>query len=228
MSLVLVVAAVVAIWWFFIRSDAKLATEAPPIPTALVQATATPGGGEPSGVLTFRIIPEQSEAAYFVGEQLASIGLPSTATGSTHAIEGAFSLTPDGLGLANEPPSQFTVDLTTLRSEESRRDRRVQDALQTVEFPTATFVVASVTGYDSAIAEGEEQTLSLAGTLDLHGVQRDVTWEVKARRQGNVITALATVKFPLSDFNITPPNIAGFVSVGDEATLQVQLVAQAG
>jgi polyisoprenoid-binding protein YceI len=63
--------------------------------------------------------------------------------------------------------------------------------------------------------------------LDLHGVQKEVTWDVKAMRQGNVMTALATLEMLYSDFNITPPNIAGFVSVEDDVTLQVQIVAEA-
>jgi polyisoprenoid-binding protein YceI len=65
------------------------------------------------------------------------------------------------------------------------------------------------------------------GVLDLHGVQKEVTWDVKARRDGNVITGLATVTFPFDDFNIPVLNIAGFVSVEDHITLQVQVVAQA-
>ena len=56
----------------------------------------------------------------------------------------------------------------------------------------------------------------LTGKLDLHGVQKEVTWEVKALREGDVITALATLNILYADFNITPPNIAGFVSVEEE------------
>ena len=76
-------------------------------------------------------------------------------------------------------------------------------------------------------AAGAEQDVQLTGVLDLHGVQKEVTWDVKARHDGNVITALATTKFNFSDFNIPVLNIAGFVSVQDGVTLQVQVVAQA-
>ena len=182
----------------------------------------------PAAARRTSIIPDRSEAAYFADEQLASLPLPSKAKGSTNDITGTFYLTEDGLGLDPEQVSSFTVDLTTLTSNESRRDNRVQnDALQTSQFPTATFTASSVTGYDEGTPEGEEQTLMLTGNLDLHGVQKEVTWEVQALREGDVITALATLKdIPFSDFNITPPNIAGFVSVEDDVTLQVQIVAQ--
>jgi polyisoprenoid-binding protein YceI len=105
------------------------------------------------------------------------------------------------------------------------RDRRMHEAIESSRFPTATFTIANVSGYDPSMAEGEEQTLQMTGALDLHGVQRDVTWEVKARREGDVITALATTNFLYEDFNIPVLNIAGIVSVEEDVTLQVQIVA---
>ncbi len=226
--LLVVAAAVVgiAIWWFAIREDAELATEAPAIPSDLVQDDATPPLGD-AGIQTFVITPERSEAAYFADEQLASLPLPSRARGSTNEVEGEFHLTEDGFALASQPASTFRVDLTGLASDESRRDRRVQGALETALFPTATFTVSDVTGYDPSVPDGEEQDLILTGRLELHGVQKDVAWDVQARREGNVITALATITFRFDEFGIDPPNFAGFVSVGDEITLQLQLVAEA-
>lgn len=223
-AVALLVVLVIGGWWFFIREDANLATDPRDIPEELSQQT---DGAPAAEAGTFRIIPEESEAAYFVGEELARLPLPSTATGTTNAIQGEFILTTDSTSLAAGTEPQFTVDLTTLRSDESRRDRRVQEALETNLFPFVSFTVSNATGYDPAIPEGEDQALSLTGLLDLHGVEREVTWEVKVRREGAFITALATVTFDFADFAITPPNVAGFVSVGDEVTLQMQIIAEA-
>jgi len=221
-------------WWFLIREDAHLASSAPEIPDELLQSTATPAATEDAGqdtasssVLTFHINPELSEAAYFVDEELASIGLPSTAKGTTNEIEGEFYLTADRTALAADQQSTFAVDLRNLTSDESRRDQRVQQALETSQYPTATFTVSGVTGYDPAIPEGEEQSLQLTGIFDLYGVEREVTWEVKAYREANVISALATVTISFADFDITAPTFAGLVSISDQATLQVQLIAEA-
>ncbi|MEX0800593.1 MAG: YceI family protein [Dehalococcoidia bacterium] len=230
-----------ASWWFLIREDSGLATAPPEIPSELAAdaaspddaATATPdaSAGTPaagdSDVLVFSILPEESQAAYFVDEELASLPLPSTAKGVTSEIEGEFYLTGDGAALADGYESQFTVDLRNLTSDEDRRDNRVQEALETDAYPFATFTVTAVSGYDASIADGEEQTLELTGTLDLHGVQREVTWEVQAFRQGNVVSALATVTIAFADFEVTPPTFAGLVSIDDQATLQVELIAQA-
>ena len=119
------------------------------------------------------------------------------------------------------------MNLKTLASDKSMRDAKVQNqGLETSKFPTATFTATKVTGFDKSLAAGVEQTLQLSGTLDLHGVKKDVVWEVKAKRDGNIITALATLKFNFGDFNIPILNIANFVSVQDGVTLQVQVVAQ--
>ena len=67
----------------------------------------------------------------------------------------------------------------------------------------------------------------LTGTLDLHGVQREVTCDVEARREGNVISALATLTVAFSDFGITPPTFAQLVSIDEQAALQIQLIADA-
>jgi polyisoprenoid-binding protein YceI len=225
-----------AAWWFLVREDNKLATSAPDIPDDLADATAseTPAGtaavtqdATAGDAVTYQINADLSEAAYFVDEELASIGLPSTAKGTTNEIDGQFELTADGAALAPGATSSFTVDLRNLTSDESRRDGRVQDALDTSQFPTATFTVSTVTGYDPAVPEGEEQEMQLTGTLDLHGVQREVTWDVKAKREGNVISALATLTVSFADFDITAPTFGGLVSISDEPTLQVQLIAQA-
>jgi len=161
-----------------------------------------------------------------VDEELASVGLPSTTKGATSEITGAFYLAADGASLSPDAESSFTVDPRSLTSDEQRRDQRVQEALDTSTYPTATFTVTSVIGYDPSIPEGEQQDLQLIGVLDLHGVKQEVTWEVEAYREGNVISALATLKISFADFGITAPTFAGLVSIDDEATLQVQLIAE--
>lgn len=245
-------AAAAAAWWFFIRDDAELATNSPEITDALRTAVATseaaktPASGAtaagattpgataaataaPSeGGVAFTIVPEQSQASYFADEELASIGLPSTAQGTTKEIAGAFYLTADGFGLDPTRASTFTVQLASLKSDKDMRDNRVRQTLDVTRFPSATFVAESVSGVDTTLPADQEHTFMLTGTLEVHGVKKQVSWEVKARREGNLMTGLATVRFRYDDFGMSPPNIGGFVSVGDEVTIQVQVVAQAG
>jgi polyisoprenoid-binding protein YceI len=229
----LAVVAVVAGWYVFVREDAELATSPPEIPDEVAAATATTAAAaatseavETDEPLAFAINPELSEAAYFVDEELASIGVPSTAKGATNDVTGTLYLSASGTELAEGQTSSFTVDLTGLTSDEDRRDQRVQQALDTGTYPTATFTITSVTGYDPSLAAGEEQELQLTGILELAGVQREVTWEVLAYREGDAISALATLTISFDDFGITPPTFQGLVSISDQATLQVQLIAE--
>ncbi len=234
------VVAVAAGWYFLIRENAELASDPPEIPAALLNVTTSPTTAASTTGLTattapttgatlaYQIKSDLSEAAYFVDEELASVGIPSTAKGATNEVSGTLYLTGDGTALAADQTSSFSVKLRNLTSDKSMRDQRVQQALETSRYPTATFTITSVSGYNPAVAEGQEQTLELSGNLELHGVTKPATWEVKAYRQGNVISALATVTVKFSDFNITPPRFQGLLSISDQATLQVQLIAQAG
>jgi polyisoprenoid-binding protein YceI len=223
------------LWWFVIRSDASPLEDPKPIPTSLLNTT--PAVTEPGATAaptteagdgqTWAIDSGQSEADYYVGETLASIGVPSTANGKTSDISGTFYLTADGTALDTSQTSSFTVDLTSLQSNESRRDSRAQSALETSQFPTTTFTATSVSGLDtSAIADGAKVTFQLNGTFELHGVTKDVTWTVEATRQQNVISAIANLDFKFADYDISPPQIGGFVSVQDHGTLQAVIIAQ--
>jgi polyisoprenoid-binding protein YceI len=219
-------------WYFFIREDNDPKTNSQAITPELVATTtalaAAESGETPAASgdgLAFAIVPEQSEATYLAGETLANVGLPSTALGATNEIEGTIFLTGDGWALDPSRETVITVQLANLKTDEERRDSRVRDALNVTEFPEATFVAASVTGVDSSLDPAVEQTFQLTGMMTLHGVEKEVTWEVKARREGEILTALATLEMLYADFNITPPNIAGFVSVEDDLTLQMDIVA---
>ena len=141
-------------------------------------------------------------------------------------LAGTFYLKADGL--ETSVPSSFTVDLRALKSDESMRDNRVQQALQTTQFPTATFTVTKLTGFPAQLpASGDGAAFTMTGTLEVHGVKKEVTWNVTALRSGATFSALAKLSLKYADFNISPPNIGGFVSVEDTLSLEIQVVATA-
>jgi polyisoprenoid-binding protein YceI len=135
---VIAIAGLGAFWWFAIREDAEPATSAPEIPADLspVASPTAAAVSLPEGVTRWVVVSERSKASYFAGETLASLGLPSTAEGTTSELTGEFYLSTAGLDTT--VPSTFTVDLRNLSTDQSRRDRRVQGALETSRFPTAT------------------------------------------------------------------------------------------
>ncbi|MDZ7729551.1 MAG: YceI family protein [Dehalococcoidia bacterium] len=162
---------------------------------------------------------------YFADETLANVGVPSTAQGITRDVSGQFFIGPDGLD--SETPSTIVVGLESLQSDESRRDQRVREALEVGQHPDATFTATSIEGWPGEIPDGGGVEARLTGMLELSGVEREVIWDVEASRQGDVISALATTNFLYEDFDIPVLNIGGFVSVEEDVTLQIQLIAQA-
>ena len=227
-------------WYFFIREDNQAQKEAAPVtdavraaaaaspssagaaPTAAPKATA---GASSLAEQSYSIIESQSLAWYLVPEKLASLPTSSVAKGTTNDVKGQFNFSVSGLDSAR--PTTFTVGLKTLKSNESRRDDRAQTALETSKFPSATFTAKTLTGMPKEFTAADS-VMQMAGTLDLHGVKQDVVWELKVKKDGEILSGLGTVKFKFSDFGIRKPDIGGFVSVEDEVTLQVQLFAKAG
>ncbi len=83
-------------------------------------------------------------------EQLASLSLPSDAVGTTAAVSGALVILPDGQLVTGE--SRFVVDLTTLKTDSSRRDGYIQrNTLETGTYPEAVFVPSAATGLPSPL-----------------------------------------------------------------------------
>ncbi len=247
-AVVVVAIAIVAVVVIqLLRSDnPNLATEAPlistpssgPSPTVSASTSGASGASGPSGatasdaasssaslpagVHQFVIDPSQSSAKYVVEETLR--GLDSTAVGTTSAISGSIYLTDSGL--YKDLPSKFTVDLSTLKSDESLRDNFIkQNTLQTSKYPDAVFTVESVDGFPSSYAENQQVQLTLNGTLSVHGVDKPVAWTVLARQAGDTLTATADTDIKFSDFGMSPPNVQ-IAKAKDGIHLQIVLVAK--
>ncbi len=167
-----------------------------------------------------------SEAGYRVREKLASLPAQSDAVGRTSVVTGTVRLVRQGNGFTASG-ARFEVDLTTLRSDETRRDNRIRtQGLESNRFPTATFVSTSPIAVPADAIDGRAVRLSAEGDLTLHGVTKRVTIPLEVRVTGNRGELAGSYKFPMSDFNINPPNIGGFVTVEPEATLEFKLVLE--
>ncbi|HEX5369557.1 MAG TPA: YceI family protein [Dehalococcoidia bacterium] len=221
--------------------DPNLATSAPLIdvtassdPSGASGAAAGPSGSTgsdagassseslPAGVHHFVIDPSQSQAKFVVEETLR--GLDSNAVGTTAAINGGIYLTDKGL--YKDLPSKFTIDLGTLKTDESMRDRFIkQNTLQTSKYPDAVFTIESVDGFPAGYTQNEQIQLTLNGTLSVHGVDKPVTWTVLARQAGDTLTATADTDINFTDFGMSPPNVQ-IAKAKNAIHLQVVMVAK--
>jgi polyisoprenoid-binding protein YceI len=175
------------------------------------------------GVFKFVIDQSSSEVKYVVREKLSRLPVSSDAVGTTNQITGELFLNSQGL-IAGQK-SSFSVDLRTLKTDESLRDNFVrQNVLQTGRFPMAEFVAESITGFPANYVEGQEASMTLKGTLTIHGVSKPVEWAVKARRSGGSLTGIADIDFKMSEYGITPPQVPSAKSE-DGVHLQITIKA---
>lgn len=213
-------------------------------PPAVGLATATPGSGQPAATIG----PVASAAAgtigpagldgtwtidttigsfsdftssfvgYRVNETLAE-NKANTAVGRTPQVSGSLALA--GTRITSV---EVTADLTGLKSDDDRRDGRVQQqALETNQFPQATFKLTTPIELGTAPADGATFTATATGELTLHGVTGSVTFPIEARLSGDVVTVTGSVDIVFVDYSIERPTSFFVLSIEDHGIMEFQL-----
>ena len=205
-------------------------TTAPVIPTtALAAPTTAPAPAAPAAPaaaapVTFQISQGASKATFRVREQLAGRQLPNDAVGTTSDVTGQLALLPDGAIV--QDASKISVNLRTLTSDSRMRDDFIkQNTLQVNRFPTAEFVPTKAVGMPSPLPASGEHTFKLTGLMTVKGVQKEITWDVTAKRNAGQLEGKATTAVKFGDFGMTPPRVASVLSITDEIRLELDLVA---
>ena len=132
------------------------------------------------------------------------------------------SLTIDGTTIT---AMQVSVDMTTLQSDDSRRDERLRtDGLQTDQFPTATFTLTKPIEVGSVPKDGQTIQAVAVGDLTLHGVTRIVEVSIQAQRSGDEIEAIGNVDVALTDYAIEAPTRFLVLSIANTGTIELHLL----
>jgi polyisoprenoid-binding protein YceI len=139
-------------------------------------------------------------------------------------VSGVLLLRRDGSVVADQ--SQITVDLTTLKSDESRRDNWVKsNTIQTSRFPMATFTPRETQGLASPLPTSGDAAFQLLGDLTVHGVTQPVTWQITATFGDTSVQGNATTNVKITDFGMTPPRVGPVLSIEDGLTLELDFTA---
>ncbi len=159
-----------------------------------------------------------SFAGFRVDEELARIGA-FTAVGRTGDVSGT-------LEIADEQVTsvEIEVDLTTLRTDDSRRDGAVQSALGTSQHPTATFSLTTELDIGGAVESGEPISLAAPGDLTVKGITQPVTINIEARLVGSVIAVVGSVEVTFADFDVTVPQVPIVLSAEDHGIMEFLLL----
>ena len=192
---------VAASTWLYIN-----VIEGDPAPKLTLEADETPTGqatGELGPVQGTWNVSSGSEAGYRVKEVL--FGQSTTAVGRTTAVTGAMTL--EGTSVTE---GSFSVDMTTVTSDERRRDRQFHGRImETGTFPTATFVLTKPVDFGAEPPPNQVATASATGDLTLHGVTRSASFEVEAKRTAAGIQVSGSIPVVFADYRIeNPSNVA--------------------
>jgi polyisoprenoid-binding protein YceI len=225
------------------------ATEAAVEPTAVVEAepqvdpdveTATPQPDplaeapiqedEPveeisASLITFEIVPAESEARFVIDEVLR--GAPKTVVGTTDQVAGQLALNPNDLSGAQVGTIQ--VNARTLATDNDFRNRAIKNQiLRTNDYEFVTFTPTEVIGLPDTGAVGETYTFQIVGDLTVTDVTRPVTFDVVVTATSDTrIEGAATTAFPYTDFELFIPDAPSVDTVDDEVRLELEFVAEA-
>ncbi len=189
--------------------------------SAQTQSTAGPPMlGELAGTWT---LSEQgtSFVGYRIGEELANVGT-ATAVGRTSDI--VATLVFDGVMITSVI---IEADLRTLTSDQSFRDGALRTrGIETDTYPVATFALAQPIPI-AALPVGEE-TLSVTvnGTLDLHGVTNPVSIALQGQLVDGLVVVVGSTEIALADYNIEPPTGFRVLSIDEIGVMEFQLVLE--
>ena len=163
------------------------------------------------------LVTEGSEITFTVGEQLTRLPLPNDAVVRTTALSGQLNF--DG------QPSEVAVDLSTLSSDQDFRDQYMRGRMFNNN-PVAVFTVNDLSGLPDEFFSGEMFTRQVAGILNINGVDVPLTFDLEIRNDGDVLNILASTVFTWDQVQMPVPTARIVVSVEDEVSVQLLLVAK--
>ena len=171
------------------------------------------------GAVDLQVEPAVSFAGFRVNEVLGGRIGDFTAVGRTADVSGSIELTDTALVAVI-----VEVTMSTLRTDNGSRDGQVRRALNTNEFPVATFTLTEPLDLPAGMAEGEALSGSAHGDLTIKGVTNRATFDLQAQLVGDTIVAVGSSEVVFSDYGVTAPTAPIVVSVEDHGIMEFQLI----
>jgi len=213
---VLAIGAVAGPWVYInlIKDDAPEALTLEPSTTTIAPESSTTIAIESTTTIApastidgeWKVVAE-SIVGYRVKETI--VGQKTEGVGRTSEIIGSLTIVDEQVTAA-----EFTVDMTTLKSDSTRRDRQVNTRiLDTVNFPTATFTLKEPITLTPEALAGSDFSVDTTGTLTLRGVTKDIDLTLIARLVDDVIEVNGSIQIVFTDWSIPDPSISSIIVV---------------
>ena len=213
---VLAIGAVAGPWVYInlITDDAPEALTLEPLTTTIAPESSTSTVAEsatttaPASTIDgdWKVVAE-SIVGYRVKETI--VGQKTEGVGRTSVITGSLTIIDEQVVTA-----EFTVDMTTLVSDSTRRDRQVNTRiLDTVNFPTSTFTLKEPIALTPEALAGSDFSVDTTGTFTLRGVTKDIDLTPIARLVDDVIEVNGSFEIVCTDWSIPDPSISSILVV---------------
>ncbi|MDR9416319.1 MAG: YceI family protein [Gracilimonas sp.] len=112
----------------------------------------------------------------------------------------------------------FYIDLTTLETGISKRDRDMKETLETDKYPFAEFYGEMTTPFDPDSTK--PQNVTVKGTFKIHGVEKETTYSGTLQKVPEGLKLEANWILRLEDYDIVPPSLL-FVKVDQEQKIEI-------
>jgi polyisoprenoid-binding protein YceI len=216
-----------ALWFFVLKDDApdELSVDSG------TDTSQTTTGTTPASLDGTWTVEEGGDttAGFRIKESFANGLTDHTAVGRSDNVTG--SITIAGTEISE---GDFTVDLSALEftdnptgmSVTNRANALKNNGLQTSEFPDATFKLTQPIDFGEKPADGETVTATATGDLTLHGVTKEVTFDVEAKVVGDTIRVATAEPVPvaLADYDIDKPTMGPVASIDDDGSFEFLVI----
>ena len=215
--------------------DTDTEVEADPEPSddqeAELSADQSPSGGPANGTWTvddeFGDFDFETASGSFAGfrvEEELTVG-EVTAVGRTGGVTGSLTIEDGTLAAA-----EITVDMTTIESNDGRRENAIRGAVGARDFPTAMFVLTEPKPIDVAALEaGSTLLVDVVGDLTVKGTTNQVAFFLQATIvEPGIGLIIGSTEVFWEDFGITPPRAPIVVSVAEHGIVEFQLIVRPG
>lgn len=174
----------------------------------------------------FSIEPSASEARFIIDEIL--LGEPKTVVGTTTEVAGEMLI--DLEKPTNSVLGVIRINVRTLETDNEFRNRALRGQILQADRPEyefATFTPITLNGLPNSAAIGESFDFQIVGSLNLHGVSREVTFDAAVTPVSDTqITGTARAVVQYRDFGMSIPEAAGVAGISDDVRLEIDFSAQ--
>ena len=200
----------------------------PTEPAEPVEPTAAPDTPMPAPTVPTEAPAETGPGSYLVGE---GSQITFTVEEETNFAPVRFDAVISGTGLTgfarlDGSPSVITLDLHSLESDQSFRDRYIRDRMFP-NTPEATVTFDQLPGLPQSFLDGEETEGKLEGSLQIGDTVTPLTFEVVARLDPGSVNVLGKTTFTWEQLGLPKPVFGPVAYLADEVRVQVLVVARA-